>query len=117
MAAVGFKQGLAAKGMATVLNRSSGANSASERVLPVLGSGISTTEITLAEAVGDLQLASGAAFEYGSPMLIGNLARSLFEGAANQFGGTSGLDGIAQMYEAMGAFRFAPDGTHIERAN
>jgi 3-hydroxyisobutyrate dehydrogenase len=101
VASVGFKQGLAANDMATVLNRSSGANSASERALPVLGSGSRTTDMGLAEAVRDLRLASRAAAEFGSPMLIGNLARSLFESAANQMGESAGLDDIARLYEAM----------------
>jgi 3-hydroxyisobutyrate dehydrogenase len=107
-ASVGFKQGLAPQDMAAVLNRSSGANSASQRVLPVIGGGDETTRVSFDEAVRGLRLTSQAADAFGSPMLIGNLARSLLETAANEMGGATTLDAGARLYEGMGAFRFTP---------
>lgn len=110
-AAMGVKNGLAVQDIATVINTSSGANSASERVLPALAAQGRTADLTLEQAVQDLNLTSRMAMAHGVPMLIGNLARGTFESACNELGGAATLDDLAQVYENNARVRFA--GGHI----
>jgi 3-hydroxyisobutyrate dehydrogenase len=98
-AAMGFKNGLTIEDMATVLNRSSGANSASARVLPALASGSRTSDATLGAVASDLALASSLAMRCGAPMLIATLARSMLDAASNRLGEFSILDDIAWIWK------------------
>lgn len=98
-AAMGFKNGLTIEDMATVLNRSSGSNSASARVLPTLAAGGRTADATLGDVASDLTLASSLAMRCGAPMLIATLARSMLDAASNRLGATSTLDDIASMWK------------------
>lgn len=105
-AAMGIKNGLAVQHIATVINTSSGASSASERVLPALAAHGRTADLTLGEAVQDLNLCSNLAMTHGVPMLIGNLVRGTFETACNELGGAASLDDLAQLYEQGAGFQF-----------
>jgi 3-hydroxyisobutyrate dehydrogenase len=98
-AAMGFKNGLTIEDMATVLNRSSGSNSASARVLPALASGGRTADATLGAVASDLTLASSLAMRCGAPMLIATLARSMLDAASNRLGESSTLDDIASIWK------------------
>lgn len=83
-AAVGFANGLSISDMALVLNRSSGVNSASERVLPHIGTDVRTTDLPLHTVVGEMRLASRLAMRAGVPLLlpgvVGELCQSLAKG-------------------------------------
>lgn len=105
-AAVGVKNGLAIEHMATVLNRSSGYNSASARILPVLATGGRTADVSLGTVVEDLKMASQLAMRRGAPMLVANLASCIIEGAATKLGATSSLDEIARIVEAAAGIDF-----------
>lgn len=98
-AAMGFKNGLTIEDMATVLNRSSGFNSASARVLPALASGGRTADATLGAVASDLTLASSLAMRSGAPMLIATLARSMLDAASNRLGQSRTLDDIAIIWK------------------
>jgi 3-hydroxyisobutyrate dehydrogenase len=98
-AAMGFKNGLTIEDMATVLNRSSGVNSASARVLPALAAGARTADATLGAVASDLSLASSLAMRCGAPMLIATLARSMVDAASNRLGESSTLDDIATIWK------------------
>lgn len=108
-AAVGLKQGLTLTDMARVLNRSSGSSSASERVLPALGSGVRTAQVPLGQAVRELQMTASAAAEHGAPLFITQLARSLFEAAASELGQDAGIDELSRRYEKMAGVCFTGD--------
>ena len=97
--AVGLKNGLAIEHMAVVLNKSSGFNSASERVLPVLATAPRTTDVPLAAVIEELKMASRLGMKSGAPMLIANLARFIIESAAARIGATATLDDLAPMFE------------------
>jgi 3-hydroxyisobutyrate dehydrogenase len=99
-AAMGAANGLTLADMGTVLNKSSGYNSASARVLPALVSGARVADITLGAVSHDLALASTVAMRYGAPMFIGTLVRSLVDAASNRLGKASSLDDLATVWQA-----------------
>jgi 3-hydroxyisobutyrate dehydrogenase len=99
-AAMGAANGLTLADMSTVLNKSSGYNSASARVLPALVSGTRVAEVTLGAVSHDLALASTVAMRYGAPMFIGTLVRSLVDAASNRLGKASSLDDLATIWQA-----------------
>ncbi|SHK52045.1 NAD(P)-dependent oxidoreductase [Paraburkholderia terricola] len=98
-AAMGAANGLAIADMATVLNSSSGYNSASARVLPALATNERTADVTLGNWADDLRMASAAAMRYGAPMLLATMARSTLDAAANRLGGSSSVDRLAEIWE------------------
>lgn len=110
-AAVGVQNGLAIEHMATVLNRSSGYNSASARILPVLATGGRTADVSLGAVVEDLKMASRLAMRCGAPMLVANLASCILESAATELGATSGLDEITRIFEAAAGIDFKDEKT------
>ncbi|CAN7349695.1 NAD-binding protein [Variovorax sp. LjRoot178] len=102
-AAAGFANGLSIADMAMVLNRSSGVNSGTERVLPHLGTGGRTTEMPLADVAEEMRLVSQLAMRAGAPLLlanvVGELCRSLANGLAD---GATFDDAVALMEKAAG---------------
>jgi 3-hydroxyisobutyrate dehydrogenase len=98
-AAMGVKNGLTIADMATVLNKSSGYNSASARVLPALGANKRTANITLGSWANDLRKASAVGMRYGAPMLIATMARSTLDAASNRLGETATVDRLAEIWE------------------
>jgi 3-hydroxyisobutyrate dehydrogenase len=99
-AAMGAANGLTLADMGIVLNKSSGYNSASARVLPALVSGTPVADVTLREVSYDLALASTVAMRYGAPMFIGTLVGSLVNAASNRLGGGSSLDDLVTIWQA-----------------
>ncbi len=104
--AVGVKYGLGVPAMATVLNKSSAWSGVSLRVLPVLSTGETTTDVRLHAMVQDLQAAELMGLKCGAPMLLSSAARTLFETGANRFGDTAVVDDMARLYESMAAVDF-----------
>ncbi len=105
-ATVGVKNGLTIEHMAAVLDRSSGSNSATARVLPVLATAQPTTDVPLAAVAEDLTRASRLAMRSGAPMLVANLACAMVETAAAQLGADATLDALARTFEAGAGIRF-----------
>ena len=104
--AMGFKYGLTIEDMSKVINKSTGWNGASERILPVLASGGQTANFQLSLMVKDLKLASHMAMSCGAPMLIANAVANLFEVGAHELGATANLDAMARLFEAMADIKF-----------
>ena len=98
-AAMGVRNGLTLPDMATVLNKSSGYNSASARVLPALTANEQTADVTLGSWADDLRKASALGMRYGAPMLIATMARSTLDAAANRLGASSTVDRLAEVWE------------------
>ncbi|AXF06219.1 NAD(P)-dependent oxidoreductase [Paraburkholderia hospita] len=98
-AAMGVSNGLTLPDMATVLNKSSGYNSASARVLPALTANEQTADVTLGNWAEDLRKASALGMRYGAPMLIATMARSTLDAAANRLGASSTIDKLAEVWE------------------
>lgn len=105
-AAVGVQNGLAIEHMAKVLNGSSGYNSGSARILPVLASGGDTADVTLGAVAADLKMASRLAMRCGAPLMVANLAGSILEGAASELGDASGYDEARKIVEAAAGISF-----------
>lgn len=105
-AAVGVKNGLAIEHMATVLNKSSGQNSASARVLPLLATIGATADVTLETTVHELKLATQLAVRTGAPLLTANLACCIYEAAAAKAGLDASLDELGRIYGASAAIDF-----------
>ena len=98
-AAMGARNGLAMGDMATVLNKSSGYNSASARVLPALAANERTADVTLGTWANDLRKASALGMRYGAPMLIATMARSTLDAASNRLGESSSIDRLTEIWE------------------
>lgn len=105
-ASIGVKYGLKLADLATVINKSTGASSATERILPALSEGKKTADFQLQLMAKDLRLAARMAMDGGAPMLIANTVRSLFEAGVHQQGPTANLDDMARVFESMGGFQF-----------
>lgn len=97
-AAMGLRNGLSVSDMATVLNRCSGANSGTARVLPALAAGGRSADIPLDSVVNDLTRASRLAIQVDAPMLIGNLVRSLLQAESNALGASAHLDDTFRVF-------------------
>lgn len=109
-AALGVKNGLSIADMALVLNRSSGANSACERVLPHLGGAQRTTDLPIAGVVRELRLTSRLAMKAGAPILLANLVGDLCQSMANQLGDSATFDDAVASLESAAGIRFASAG-------
>ena len=109
-AAIGLTNGIALEDLATVITQSSGYNSATARVLPVLGDGGRTADVELGAAAGELRLAARLARRTGAPMIIANLVGCLIEGAAAAEGASATLDALAHIHETGASIDFAAAG-------
>ena len=109
-ATVGIKNGLALEHMALVLNKSSGYNSASARLLPVLSSGARVSDVPLGNTVETLKLATQLAMRHGAPMLVASLACAILEGAMTILGRGANLDETARIFEASAGINFRDAG-------
>jgi 3-hydroxyisobutyrate dehydrogenase len=98
-AAMGTRNGLTIGDMAVVLNKSSGYNSASARVLPAMAANKRTANVTLGAWADDLRNASAVAMRLGAPMLIATMARSTLDAASNRLGESATVDRLAEIWE------------------
>jgi 3-hydroxyisobutyrate dehydrogenase len=98
-AAMGMKNGLSVRDMATVLNRCSGASAATARVLPGLGAAATTSDQTLESVVEELRLTVKLAMRLGAPVLLPQLVHGLLCAEANAFGPQVGMDESSRMFE------------------
>jgi 3-hydroxyisobutyrate dehydrogenase len=98
-AAMGARNGLTIADMATVLNKSSGYNSASARVLPALAANGRTADATVGDCANDLRKASALGMRYGAPMLIATMVRSTLDAASNRLGESVSIDALAEIWE------------------
>ncbi len=107
-AAMGLKNGLTVSDMATVLNCSSGASSATARVLPALAEGKRTSDASLAIVAAELAIGSQLARHVGAPMLIANQAFSQILGASRALGPDATLDDLRSLVEVASDLSFTP---------
>lgn len=105
-AAMGTQNGLSVADMATVLNRCSGANSATARVLPVLVAGRPTADVPLTTVAGDLALCTQLARRAGAPALLGHLAAAQVLAASRTLGTEATLDDLRTLVEQGSGIRF-----------
>jgi len=105
-AAMGTENGLGLADMATVLNRCSGANSATARVLPVLTAGTQTADARLDGVAAELAQCMQLARRVGAPALIANQAAAQVLAASRTFGPGATLDDLRSLVELGSNIRF-----------
>ena len=106
-AAIGVTNGVALNDLERVITQSSGYNSATKRVLPVLADGGRSADAALGAEAEALRLAARLARRTGAPMVIANLVGCLVEGAAAAYGGAATLDALARIHEAGAGIDFS----------
>lgn len=105
-AAVGFKYGLTVADMAQVINTSSGWSGASRRILSEANLRQQASGFQLHAMEKDLVIAAGLGILGGTPLLILNVVRSLFEVGANRLGGSADINEMVNLHETMASIRF-----------
>lgn len=105
-AGMGFRNGLTISDMATVLERCSGSNSGTARVLPAIAEGRHTADMRLAEAAADLSLCIQLARRVGAPVLIATQAYNQVLGASRTGGPQATLDDLRGLVEGDSGFSF-----------
>lgn len=106
-AAMAFKNGLSVEDMALVLNRSSGVNSASERVLPHLATRARTSDAMLAELAVELRIASQLSMRECAPIMLSSLAAEMVQTLSNQLGDGATVDDVVGVVERSSGISFA----------
>jgi 3-hydroxyisobutyrate dehydrogenase len=107
-AGMGFRNGLTVGDMGTVLERCSGANSATARVLPAIAQGNSSADVRLADAATELALCVQLARRVGAPALIATQAFNQVLGASRSAGPEATLDDLRSLVESGSGFSFSP---------
>lgn len=106
-AGMGFRNGLTVSDMGTVLERCSGANSGTARVLPAIAKGGSTADVPLADVAADLALCVQLARRVGAPALIATQAFNHVLGASRTAGPDATLDDLRRLVEEGSGFSFS----------
>lgn len=114
-ATLGVKNGLSVANMALVLNKSSGANSASERVLPKLGTGLRTTHLPLASVTQELRMTSQLAMKAGTPGMLANLIGDLCHSLVSRVAYDGTFDDAVHAIESSAGIAFAPANSEAKR--
>lgn len=106
--AMGRKYGLSLEKMTEVINKSSGRNGATERMLPKMIEGEPSSKFALALMLKDVALATQLGINCGAPMMVANVTRGLLQTAHYQAGDGANLDEAATTIEAMADMKFTP---------
>jgi 3-hydroxyisobutyrate dehydrogenase len=104
--AMGRKYGLSLEKMTEVINKSSGRNGATERMLPKMIEGEPSSKFALALMLKDVSLATQLGINCGAPMLVANVTRGLLQTAHYEAGDGANLDEAAPTIEAMADMKF-----------
>ena len=105
-AAMGAQNGLTVADIGAVLNRCSGANSATARVLPAIVAGTSSAEAPLAEVAADLAMCTQLARRLHAPVLMANQAAAQVLAASRTLGPTATLDDLRSLVERGSDIQF-----------
>ena len=105
-AGMGFRNGLTVSDMGTVLERCSGSNSGTARVLPAIAEGRRTADMSLVDAAADLSLCVQLARRVGAPVLMATQAYTQVLGASRMAGADATLDELRGLVEGGSGFSF-----------
>lgn len=105
-AAMGTQNGLTVADIGSVLNRCSGANSATARVLPAVAAGTRSADLPLAEAAADLQMCTRLARRLHAPVLMAHQAAAQVLAASRTLGTGATLDELRSLVERGSNLRF-----------
>lgn len=104
--AMGRKYGLSLEKMTEVINKSSGRNGATERMLPKMIAGESSTNFAMALMLKDVGLATQLGINCGAPMLLANITRGMLQAGVYDYGEDANLDDLAPLIESMANVKF-----------
>jgi 3-hydroxyisobutyrate dehydrogenase len=98
-AAVGVANGLALADIGSVLNRCSGANSATERVLPAIAENRASSDKNLRSAATELGACMNLARQFGAPALMANQVANQVLSASRSLAADATLDDLRSLVE------------------
>ena len=99
--AMGRKYGLSLATMSDVINKSSGRSAATERALPALIAGTSSSNFALALMLKDVSLATQLGSNCGAPMLVHGLVRGMLQAGLYEQGSDANFDDMSSVVENM----------------
>jgi 3-hydroxyisobutyrate dehydrogenase len=105
-AGMGFRNGLTVSDMGSVLERCSGSNSGTARVLPAIAESRRTSDMPLADAAAELALCVQLARRVGAPVLLATQAYTQVLGASRTAGPDATLDELRCLVEGGSGFSF-----------
>ena len=108
--ALGRKAGLSLECMTDVLNKGGGRNQTTEKMLPAIAQGKSSTNFALSLMLKDVNQAVTLGMETGVPLPITNVVRGLLQMGANTLGPDARLEDMIGLIESMNATRLAQPG-------
>jgi len=105
-AGMGFRNGLTVSDMGRVLERCSGSNSGTARVLPAIAENRTTTDMRLTDAAADLSLCVQLARRVGAPALVATQAYGQVLAASRKDSDDATLDALRRLVEEGSGFSF-----------
>ncbi len=106
-AGMGFRNGLTVADMGRVLERCSGSNSGTARVLPAIAENRTTADMRLTEAAADLSLCVQLARRVGAPALIATQVYGQVLAASRRDSDDATLDDLRRLVEGGSGFSFS----------
>jgi 3-hydroxyisobutyrate dehydrogenase len=106
-AGMGFRNGLTVADMGRVLERCSGSNSGTARVLPAIAENRTTADMRLTEAAADLSLCVQLARRIGAPALIATQVYGQVLAASRRDSDDATLDDLRRLVEEGSDFNFS----------
>lgn|GEM_PF-604757 len=107
LVSVGSKTGVPLRYMADRLNEGEAANQTTERMLPAIAEGRTSTDFALTLMLKDVNQAVLLGMQLGVPMPITNVLRDLLQFGVNTLGVGARLEAVVGLVESMAATRFA----------
>lgn len=111
--AMGKKSGLSLECMTEVLNKGEGRNQTTEKMLPAIAQGKSSTNFGLSLMLKDVSQAVGLGMEADAPMPITNIVRGLLQIGANMLGDKAQLEDMIGLIESMAGTRLMQPGDEV----
>ena len=108
--AMGIKNGLSLDTCAAVLQKGSARSTATELALPRLIANDFAVTFTLALMHKDIRLATKLGLDSGSPMVLANIVRELFQTVINEHGAEADTLTLAKLFEKNAKVAFAGNG-------
>ena len=106
--AMGIKNGLSLDTCAAVLQKGSARSTATDLALPRLLANDFKVSFTLALMHKDIKLATKLGLDSGTPMVLANLVRELFQMVINEHGAEADTLTLAKLFEKNAKVAFAP---------
>ncbi|WP_137890292.1 NAD(P)-dependent oxidoreductase [Ramlibacter sp. 2FC] len=107
LVAMGRKAGLSLECMTDVLNKGGARNQTTEKMLPAIAQGKSSTNFALSLMLKDVDQAVMLGMDVGAPMPVTSIVRGLLQIGTNTLGDKARLEDMIGLIESMAATRLA----------